>query len=123
MLNDFLNSSDSQNLLVAYKRAVNLLNEVHLDKLTFVNKIKCQLNIEKELHQQTKQLLKPLKKALQQPDLSESLNLINNFGNILQTFLNQVTINDNNAKNKQQKLFLLNNAILLISTIIPFQNN
>ena len=123
LLNDFLNSSDSQNLLVAYKRAVNLLNEVHLDKLTFVNKIKCQLNIEKELNQQTKQLLKPLKKALQQTDLSESLNLINNFGNILQTFLNQVTINDNNAKNKQQKLFLLNNAILLISTIIPFQNN
>ncbi len=122
LLNDFLNNLDSQNLLNGYKRAVNLLNP-DFSKLYFVSKVKCQLNIEKELHKQTKQLLKPLKNALQQPDLTKSLQLLNTIGNVLQDFLNQVIINDSNVKLKQQKLFLLNNAVFLISMVIPFSNN
>lgn len=119
LLKDFLNSSSSENLLNAYKRAVNLLNP-DFSKLHFASKVKCQLNIEKELHKQTKQLLKPLKNALQQPDLTDSLQLLNTLGDVLQDFLNQVTINDSNIKAKQQKLLLLGNAVFIISQVVPF---
>ena len=118
LLNDFLNNQDSQNLLNAYKRAINLLNP-DFSKLHFVSKVKCQLNIEKELHKQTKQLLKPIKNALQQPNLNDILKLLNNIGDVLQDFLNQVTINDSNAKAKQQKLLLLGNAVFIISQVVP----
>ena len=121
LLNDFLNNIDSQNLLNAYKRAVNLLNP-DFSKLHFVSKVKCQLNIERELHKKTKQLLKPFKNVLQQPDLTKSLQLLNNVGDVLQDFLNQVIINDSNIKAKQQKLLLLGNAVFIISQLIPFIN-
>jgi glycyl-tRNA synthetase beta chain len=123
LLNDFLKSDNSQNLLTSYKRAINLLNESNISQLNFINKVKCKLNIEQELNKQTKQLLKPIKNSLQQADFSKIISLINSFSDVLQDFLNQVTINDQDQKNKQQKLFLLNNAVFLISMAIPFPNN
>jgi len=123
-LRDFLNSDDGANLLIAYRRASNIVRiEENKDKTRYDGEIEPELFTEQEegaLFQRLSALRPEIDAALKQERFGEAMALVASLRQPVDSFFDTVTVNCDDTEIRDNRLKLLSRIRSALSEVADF---
>ncbi|MDD9329620.1 MAG: DALR anticodon-binding domain-containing protein, partial [Bartonella sp.] len=119
----FINSNDGDSLLIAIKRAINILENETKKGTTILNKIKPELFIEteeKQLYQATLETEKKMADHIHITELSSALNSLALLKKPINAFFEKVFVNDDNINIRANRLALLDRIRIVTQNVGDF---
>jgi glycyl-tRNA synthetase beta chain len=123
-LSKFLDSDDGKNLLIGYKRAVNILRaEEKKDGVTYSGKIEDKYILkpeERELKRVVEAAAALAKKAVDAEDFEGAMRAISKLRVPVDAFFENVTVNDTDSERRANRLRLLNRIREAMAEVADF---
>ncbi|WP_438721966.1 glycine--tRNA ligase subunit beta [Bartonella rochalimae] len=119
----FINSNDGDSLLIAIKRAINILENETKKGTTIINKIKPELFIEteeKQLYQAMLETEKKIANHIHITELSSALNSLALLKKPINAFFEKVFVNDDNINIRANRLALLDRIRIVTQNVGDF---